>query len=89
MSTTLNTRGVKFLSVKEGKDGKNGLIYGADGSSVLGLYDPWGGGYRIRMDLDYDDKLDVNGEVLGDRKVAVWSDGPDRKAGTKDDIKTW
>lgn len=89
LSTTLNTRGVKFLSAKKGKDGKNGLIYGADGSSTLGLYDPWGGGYRIRMDLDYDDELDVNGEVLSDRKVAVWSDGPDRKAGTKDDIKTW
>ena len=89
LNTTLNTRGVKFLSVKEGKDRKNGLIYGTGGGSVLGLYDPWGGGYKIRMDLDYDEKLDVNGEVLDGRRVAVWSDGPDRKPGTKDDVRTW
>jgi hypothetical protein len=89
LNITLNTRGVKFLSVNEGKGRKNGLIYGTSGSSVLGLYDPWGGGYKIRMDLDYDEKLDVNGEVLDGRRVAVWSDGPDRKPRTKDDVKTW
>lgn len=47
------------------------------------------GGYKVRLDLDSDEKLDVSGETLDNRRVAVWSDGPDRKAETKDDVKTW
>ena len=85
----LNTRSIKFLSVREGSEKKNGLVYDSNGRSVVGLYDPWGGGYKVRLDLDSDEKLDVSGESLDNRRVAVWSDGPDRKAGTKDDIKTW
>jgi type II secretory pathway pseudopilin PulG len=85
----LNTRSIEFLSVRQGKENKNGLIYTPDGSGVVGLYDPWGGGYRIRLDLDCDEKVDVGSETLDNRRVAVWSDGPDRKAGTKDDVKTW
>ncbi len=53
----VNTRRVRFLSVKEGKNKKNGLIYGTDGKSVEGLYDPWGGPYHVRMDLDYDEQI--------------------------------
>jgi hypothetical protein len=85
----LNKRSIRFLSVKEGKNQKNGLIYTTDGNGVVGLYDPWGGGYHVRLDLDADNKLDVGGEVLENRRVAVWSDGPDRKPGTQDDVKTW
>ena len=85
----LNTRSIKFLSVREGKVNKNGLIYTSNGGGVVGLYDPWGGVYRIRLDLDSDEKVDVGSETLDNRRVAVWSDGPDRKAGTKDDVKTW
>ncbi len=87
----LNTRAIKFLSVREGRANKNGLVYGSDGS-VVGLYDPWGGPYKVRLDLDYDEKLVVkleNEESLDNRRVAVWSDGPDRRAGTEDDVKTW
>jgi len=43
----------------------------------------------VRLDLDDDEKLDINGESLVNRRVAVWSDGPDRKAETNDDVKTW
>ena len=43
---TLNNRAVRFLSVKEGKGNKNGLIYGAGTPATAnGLYDPWGGSY--------------------------------------------
>lgn len=89
LETKINKGGIKFLSMKEGKDKKDGLIYSADGRAVLGLYDPWGGGYHVRLDLDYDEVLEVNGEVLNGRRVAVWSDGPDRKPDTEDDIKSW
>lgn len=85
----LNTRSIKFLMVREGRGKNNGFIYTSNGRGVVGLYDPWGGGYKVRLDLDSDEKLDVSGETLDNRRVAVWSDGPDKKAGTKDDVKTW
>jgi hypothetical protein len=89
LENKLNTRSVKFLSVREGRSKKNGLIYNTTGDKVVGLFDPWGGGYKVRLDLDHDEKLELNREALNNRRVAVWSDGPDRTAGTKDDIKTW
>lgn len=101
--TVLNTRGVKFLSVKEGKKkgnkGANGLIYSTDGKSVEGLYDPWGGGYKVRLDLDYDEQVKVKPKGTGateknlnGRRVAVWSDGADGVTTTgksSDDVVTW
>jgi hypothetical protein len=54
MERDLNKREIRFLSVKEGNNHKNGLIYTADGSGVVGLYDPWGGGFHVRLDLDSD-----------------------------------
>jgi prepilin-type N-terminal cleavage/methylation domain-containing protein len=104
--TTLNPRGIKFLSVKEGKKvgtkGMNGLIYTANGA-FDGLYDPWGGSYKIVIDGDYDETLkaaDVKpkgataGVQLNGRRVAAWSDGADGKDTGKngkaaDDVVTW
>ena len=53
----LNTRAIKFLSAKEGKGNKNGLIYKSGGATVDGLFDPWGGTYKVRLDCDYDEIL--------------------------------
>lgn len=96
METTnspLNTRGVKFLTVKEGKGNKGGLIYSTNGSDVTGLFDPWGGGFNVAMDCNYDEQIKVKGGVTLRRKVAVWSDGADVASGgsdkTGDDVKTW
>lgn len=98
----LNTRAVKWLSVKEGKlngtKGINGLIYGTDGKSVKGLYDPWGGGYKVRIDSDSDEDDRVTtaptagGGVTLNRRVAAWSDGADGVSGggeAADDVKNW
>jgi hypothetical protein len=85
----MNKRSIKFLIVREGKENRNGLIYTDDSRSVVGLFDPWGSGYNVRLDLDSDQKIDARGETLNNRRVAVWSNGPDRKSGTKDDVKTW
>jgi hypothetical protein len=87
--TTLNKRQIKFLLVLEGKNNKDGLIYNSAGTAVTGLYDPWGGPYKVMLDADSDAHLKVNGYALDKRRVAVWSDGSDRIAGTKDDIRTW
>ncbi len=97
--TTINTRGVKFLAAKEGKANKNGLIYDTGGSSVKGLYDPWGGGFFVLMDGNYDEKITVPGTVQGGgktlngRRAAVWSLGADGTTGSggkaADDVVTW
>jgi prepilin-type N-terminal cleavage/methylation domain-containing protein len=97
-TNVLNTRGIRFLSVKEGKGNKNGLIYETGGSTVRGLYDPWGGTYKVRLDMDYDERLtNVKPKAgaqatLNGRRVAVWSDGQDGVTATgkaADDVKTW
>lgn len=96
----LNPRGIKFLNVKEGKAKKNGLIYSGDsGTSIDGLYDPWGNGYGMVLDLDYEEqvtpqrKAGANDSTLNGRRVVVWSDGADVADGgtgtTGDDVITW
>lgn len=97
--TKLNTRSVNFLSVKEGKANKNGLIYDRTGNTIQGLYDPWGGPYFVLMDADYDEKIDIpsgvlnGGKTLNGRHVAAWSLGADGTSGsggnTNDDVVTW
>ncbi len=90
----LNTRAIKSLSVKEGKNNKNGLIY--NGDNVAGLFDPWGGPYKVALDGDNDEKLNVtptNGTTvtLRGRRVAAWSEGADYDSARKiaDDVYTW
>jgi prepilin-type N-terminal cleavage/methylation domain-containing protein len=93
-SVKLNPRSIKFLSVKEGKAKRNGMIYTTTGVPD-GLYDPWGGPYKVVLDHDYDDIVEaaVGGATskLNGRKVAVWSEGADYKTDKKtaDDVKTW
>ena len=95
----LNTRAVKFLSVKEGKKkgtaGSNGLIYDGTSGVPSGLYDPWGGPYKVMLDGDYDEKITVKptggvSAILNGRKVAAWSEGADYKTSKPgDDVITW
>lgn len=99
----LNTRGIKFLSVKEGKKkgngGTKGIIYDTDGKSVVGLYDPWGGSYKVLLDTGFDERLDPKPKggggppsPLNGRRAAAWSDGADGVDGggkAVDDVKNW
>lgn len=89
----LNTRGVKYLVAKEGKIDRGGLIYAKTGDDITGLYDPWGNPYVVLLDTDDDRNLSFrlgNRQVeLKDRRVAVFSPGPDHKEGTADDVRTW
>lgn len=94
---TINPRGIRFLSVKEGKGNKNGLIYGSGGTSVEGLYDPWGGPFFVVLDMNLDEKVTIpsgvlnGGRTLNARRIAVWSRGADYKDNNKinDDVITW
>jgi prepilin-type N-terminal cleavage/methylation domain-containing protein len=94
-ASMLNSRKIKFLSVKEGKAKKNGIIYAGTGTTVEALYDPWGGYYSVALDADYDEKLKatVSGTAynLNGRRAAAWSEGADYNGAKKgaDDVKTW
>lgn len=96
-TTALNTRAIKFLSVKEGKADKNGLMY-TNGTTIKGLYDPWGGPYYVMLDGDYDESVTPapsagGGVKLNGRRCAAWSNGADAVTGTggkiTDDVKNW
>ncbi len=100
-SLKLNPRKIKFLSVKEGKKGgpnggMNGLLYEGTSTSPKGLYDPWGGPYKIMLDDKYADivKPEYTPAItLNGRKAAVWSLGADGTKGSggknTDDVVTW
>lgn len=96
--TIMNTKGIKFLEVKEGKADKDGLIYNTAGTEVQGLFDPWGGPYHVILDANYDEKIAVQPKAaalpknLNGRRVAVWSngaDGVDSTGKVMDDVTTW
>ncbi len=95
----LNTKAIKFLTVKEGKAKKDGICFSPGTTTVTGLFDPWGGPYFVRLDGDFDEEIDVKPAAasaptkLHGRRVAVWSNGEDGVKGKGgkilDDVKTW
>ena len=77
-----NERKVRFLSIKEAKNGtRDGLAYDAQGDAITGLYDPWGQPYYIVLDDNYDEKIEVEpGQgidkvTLNGRHAAIYSLG--------------
>jgi len=96
--TVLNTKGIRFLTIKETKSKKGGLaLSGGSSPTATGLYDPWGGGYKVMLDGDYNEIIEPKPKggvktTLNGKRVAVWSDGADGATDTgkaSDDVKTW
>lgn len=96
--SVLNSKAIRFLSVKEAKANKGGLVLtGGATPSATGLYDPWGGGYKVMLDGDYNEIIEPSPKggikaTLNGKRVAVWSDGADGVDETgkaADDVKTW
>lgn len=89
----INSLGIKLLSVREGKNNKNVLIYAADSKSVEGLYDPWGSPYTVILDTEHKEHLHFTlgskSIDLPGRRAAACSPGPDKQIGTADDVRTW
>ena len=91
----INTRAVRFLSVREGKANRNGIIYNAAGTTVSGLYDPWGGPFSVALDGNYDEIVSASPSGasvnLNGRRAAAWSNGADYNGENRpsDDVKTW
>lgn len=99
----MNVKGIKFLEVKEGKAKKDGLMYAETDTKprILGLYDPWGGPYRVSLDVNYDEVIEVQPKASGSKKktlngrrVVAWSNGADgaedgSTGKVTDDVTTW
>ncbi|RYD24005.1 MAG: DUF4190 domain-containing protein [Verrucomicrobiaceae bacterium] len=87
-----NPRDIKFITLKAGKNRKNGLIFDEKGISG-GLFDPYGNAYTIFLNPEGIRTLRFQfagrSIELEDRLVAVVSPGKDGKLGTEDDLKTW
>ena len=82
----VNAKSIRFLDM----DSKTLEAYEKD--KEKGLLDPWGVAYRIYLDMDFDDRIEVSGGSSDDAiraKVAAASAGPDGEWDTKDDIRTW
>jgi prepilin-type N-terminal cleavage/methylation domain-containing protein len=97
ISSPLNMKAIKYLNVKEAKNNKGGIVYDSSGVPTA-LYDPWGGGYQVMLDGDYDETVEGQpsagpNQKLNGRQVAAWSNGADATKGTGgkpgDDVKTW
>lgn len=78
----VNPRSIRFLDM----DAKTLEAYNDDKNK--GLLDPWGGAYEIYLDMDFDDRIDLD-DIDIRAKVGVRSAGPDGEWDTKDDIRTW
>lgn len=93
MGKGMSVRQPNYLNIKQGQNGVDGLFLSADGSEVMGLRDPWGGSYKIRLDGNDDEEIEVQPKAQKEprklqRRVAVWSDGKDSDD-PKDDVTTW
>jgi len=103
----LNPRKVVFFSGKAARRGgkqpddesdyQKGVRLERDGGGIL--VDPYNNFYRIAMDLDYNNRVEIpiwdesfDTDVIAD-PILVWSKGRDNmeagKGFTKDNIKTW
>lgn len=90
-----NPRKIRFLSVKEAKNGMDGALY--SGTAISKILDPWGQPFYIMLDYDYDEKLKVDpvsGSATSDlngRRVAVYSLGVKVPADSnaKTLVKSW
>lgn len=63
-----NVRELRFLSVREGKKHKDGLVFGHDGKTLEGLFDPWGNPYTVVLNTNNHEKLDF---VLGRKNIQL------------------
>jgi prepilin-type N-terminal cleavage/methylation domain-containing protein len=94
----LNPREIVFIELPIAKNGAGGLT-GDEGAYQL--TDGWGEHFHIKMDTDYDNRIenpDVQNEdssISGDAParlpmgVLIYSKGRDKKENTQDDVVSW
>lgn len=75
----LNPRGIRFFEPKMVSDTKGGV-----NQSNFRFYDPWGSPYYIKLNTDYDNKINHYGDQYV--SVVVHSTGPDQAMGKNDKL---
>ena len=90
-----NSRGIAFYFDRVAKVMKDGRFYKGISPDENGggiLWDTWGNPYHVRLDTNFDNKLDdpeSPGTTLPE-SIAVWSAGKDGNFDTwEDNVKTW
>ena len=81
-----NSNRVVFLDVAACGPGLSGL------NSHGEFIDPWGSQYHIVLDLDYDNICASSDTIytrIQGEGVIAWSNGPDGKSDTDDDLRSW
>lgn len=89
-----NEKKIRFFEAPEAKAKRDGIKYAGEGNSIEGLYDPWGGPYRVLLDGTYGDGVKnpfSEDSKLRGRRVATYSWGKNEKddKGLGDDVKSW
>jgi len=93
----LNPRRIVLYTDRQAKpDGHGGFRGGVTLDAAGGgiLLDPWGRPYRVRLDTDYDNRVENpdpdDPERILPESILVWSAGPDGDFDTwEDNVKTW
>ncbi|HRQ88467.1 MAG TPA: type II secretion system protein [Bacteroidia bacterium] len=95
----LNPRGIAFFTDKAAKpmgNGKHRKGITLDSNGGGELWDPYGEYYYVRMDLDYNNRVEKpqwdqsNPATFLPETILIWSAGKDNDENTaKDNIKTW
>ncbi len=88
--TSANHRAISFFEPQDARNGKNGLEITING--LPQLKDPWGTIYWALFDLNDDGKIkspETGSDVI-DKRVLIWSAGPDGNHATwEDNVKSW
>lgn len=96
---SINSKKVRYLTIKAAKGPSNGRRDGIDypSDTQADLYDPWGEPYRVWLDTNYDEELDDpfpsgtgNRKIRGARAL-VASGGSDKRLNSdrKTDVYSW
>lgn len=96
---TQNSRRTNFLGDIKDASNKNGKYLGGmvREAESNALVDPWGSHYKVRLDLDLDEKVEnpndedaASGTKEVNKQCIVWSIGKDLDSKTwKDNVATW
>jgi len=91
-----NTRGKLYLTIKDATNELNGIV--RDGSNnITSLVDPWGNGYVMSLDYDYDEEITLSttpwgtlsGTEVKNQVIALGCGGRSKAIDDKKDVVSW
>jgi prepilin-type N-terminal cleavage/methylation domain-containing protein len=94
----LNPKEIDFIKEDVAKNRKGGVQWDEwTKPRPTYLYDKSGNGFAVKLDYNYDEKIKIPNAYVGSdgkdtvegHRVIIWTFGPDKIAGTEDDVKSW